>query len=54
MESTHGSTTALHGKSVILAAGSAATGVSCRQQIEHLSGRRARHPAQLLRDSLDT
>ncbi len=31
-----------------------APGISCRQQIEHLSGRRARHPAQLLRDSLDT
>jgi len=30
-----------------------APGISCRQQIEHLSGRRARHPAQLLRDSLD-
>jgi Fe-S oxidoreductase len=31
-----------------------APGISCRQQIEHLSGRRARHPAQLLRDSLGT
>ena len=31
-----------------------APGISCRQQIEHLAGRRARHPAQLLRDSLDT
>jgi Fe-S oxidoreductase len=31
-----------------------APGISCRQQIEHLSGRRARHPAQLLRDSLRT
>jgi len=31
-----------------------APGISCRQQIEHLSGRRARHPAQLLRDSLET
>ncbi|MDP2700989.1 MAG: FAD-linked oxidase C-terminal domain-containing protein, partial [Candidatus Rokubacteria bacterium] len=31
-----------------------APGISCRQQIEHLSGRRPRHPAQLLRDSLDT
>jgi Fe-S oxidoreductase len=31
-----------------------APGISCRQQIEHLSGRRARHPAQLLCDSLDT
>jgi Fe-S oxidoreductase len=29
-----------------------APGVSCRQQIEHLAGRRARHPAQLLRDAL--
>ncbi len=31
-----------------------ASGISCRQQIEHLTGRRPRHPAQLLRDSLDT
>jgi Fe-S oxidoreductase len=30
-----------------------APGISCRQQIEHLAGRRARHPAQLIRDSLD-
>src|SRR5215468_9400616 len=30
-----------------------APGISCRQQIEHLAGRRARHPAQLLRDALD-
>jgi Fe-S oxidoreductase len=28
-----------------------ASGISCRQQIEHLSGRRARHPAELLRDA---
>jgi FAD/FMN-containing dehydrogenase/Fe-S oxidoreductase len=30
----------------------AAPGVSCRQQIEHGSGREARHPAQILRDAL--
>jgi FAD/FMN-containing dehydrogenase/Fe-S oxidoreductase len=29
-----------------------APGMSCRQQIEHLAGRRARHPAELLRDAL--
>jgi Fe-S oxidoreductase len=29
-----------------------ASGVSCRQQIEHLSGRRARHPAEVLREAL--
>jgi FAD/FMN-containing dehydrogenase/Fe-S oxidoreductase len=29
-----------------------APGISCRQQIAHLSGKLARHPAQLLRDSL--
>jgi FAD/FMN-containing dehydrogenase/Fe-S oxidoreductase len=29
-----------------------APGISCRQQIAHLSGKHARHPAQLLRDSL--
>jgi Fe-S oxidoreductase len=29
-----------------------APGVSCRQQIEHLAGRTARHPAQVLRDAL--
>jgi Fe-S oxidoreductase len=29
-----------------------APGVSCRQQIEHLAGRRAMHPAEALRDSL--
>jgi FAD/FMN-containing dehydrogenase/Fe-S oxidoreductase len=29
-----------------------APGVSCRQQIEHLSGRRARHPAEVLREAL--
>ena len=26
--------------------------VSCRQQIEHLAGRRARHPAEVLWESL--
>jgi Fe-S oxidoreductase len=29
-----------------------APGVSCRQQIEHLAGRRAKHPAQILREAL--
>jgi FAD/FMN-containing dehydrogenase/Fe-S oxidoreductase len=29
-----------------------APGVSCRQQIEHLAGRRARHPAEVLWESL--
>jgi Fe-S oxidoreductase len=29
-----------------------APGISCRQQIEHLTGRRARHPAELLADAL--
>ncbi len=29
-----------------------APGISCRQQIQHLTGRRARHPAEVLRDSL--
>jgi Fe-S oxidoreductase len=29
-----------------------APGVSCRQQIEHLAGRRAKHPAEALRDAL--
>jgi FAD/FMN-containing dehydrogenase/Fe-S oxidoreductase len=29
-----------------------APGMSCRQQIEHLTGRRARHPAEVLRDAL--
>ncbi len=29
-----------------------APGVSCRQQIEHLAGRRPKHPAQVLRDAL--
>lgn len=29
-----------------------APGMSCRQQIEHLTGRRARHPAEALRDAL--
>jgi FAD/FMN-containing dehydrogenase/Fe-S oxidoreductase len=31
----------------------AATGVSCRQQIAHGTGRPARHPVQLVRDALD-
>jgi Fe-S oxidoreductase len=30
----------------------AATGVSCRQQIAHGTGRTARHPVQILRDAL--
>jgi Fe-S oxidoreductase len=29
-----------------------APGMSCRQQIEHLAGRRARHPAEVLRQAL--
>ncbi len=29
-----------------------APGMSCRQQIEHLTGRRARHPAEVLRQAL--
>jgi Fe-S oxidoreductase len=29
-----------------------APGISCRQQIEHLTGRRAKHPAEALRDQL--
>jgi FAD/FMN-containing dehydrogenase/Fe-S oxidoreductase len=29
-----------------------APGISCRQQIQHLTGRRARHPAEVLRDAL--
>ncbi len=29
-----------------------APGMSCRQQIEHLAGRRAKHPAEALRDAL--
>ncbi len=29
-----------------------AAGISCRQQIQHLAGRRAKHPAQVLRESL--
>jgi len=29
-----------------------APGISCRQQIEHLSGRRAKHPAEVLREGL--
>ena len=31
----------------------AATGVSCRQQITHGTGRPARHPVQIVRDALD-
>jgi Fe-S oxidoreductase len=31
-----------------------APGISCRQQIQHLTGRRAKHPAEVLRESLDT
>jgi hypothetical protein len=27
-------------------------GVSCRQQIEHFSGRRARHVVEVVRDAL--
>jgi len=30
----------------------AAPGISCRQQIEHLTARRARHPAELLWDAI--
>jgi Fe-S oxidoreductase len=30
----------------------AATGVSCRQQIGHGTGRRARHPVELVREAL--
>jgi Fe-S oxidoreductase len=29
-----------------------ASGISCRQQIEHLTGRRARHPVELLWQNL--
>lgn len=29
-----------------------APGISCRQQIDHLTGRRARHPAEVLREAL--
>jgi FAD/FMN-containing dehydrogenase/Fe-S oxidoreductase len=29
-----------------------APGISCRQQVEHLAGRRARHPAEVLYDAL--
>ena len=29
-----------------------APGISCRQQIEHLTGRRARHPAEVIREAL--
>jgi Fe-S oxidoreductase len=31
-----------------------APGISCRQQIHHLTGRRAKHPAEVLRESLIT
>jgi Fe-S oxidoreductase len=30
----------------------AATGVSCRQQIAHGTGRPARHPVELIRDAV--
>ena len=30
-----------------------APGISCRQQIEHLAGRRAKHPAEVLRDAVE-
>jgi Fe-S oxidoreductase len=29
-----------------------APGISCRQQIEHLTGRRAKHPAELLWETM--
>ena len=29
-----------------------APGISCRQQIEHLAGRRAKHPAEVLWEAL--
>jgi Fe-S oxidoreductase len=29
-----------------------APGISCRQQIEHLAGRRARHPAEALAEAI--
>jgi len=29
------------------------SGISCRQQIEHLTGRKAKHPAELLWESLE-
>ncbi len=32
----------------------AATGVSCRQQIDHLAKRDARHPLELVREALRT
>jgi FAD/FMN-containing dehydrogenase/Fe-S oxidoreductase len=38
---------AAHADTVIVA-----PGISCRQQIEHLAGRRALHPAEVLRDAL--
>jgi len=28
-----------------------APGISCRQQIQHLAGRRALHPAEAMRDA---
>jgi FAD/FMN-containing dehydrogenase/Fe-S oxidoreductase len=31
-----------------------APGISCRQQIQHLAGRRAKHPAEVLREALAT
>ena len=31
-----------------------ARGISCRQQIEHLAGRRAKHPAEVLRGVLES
>jgi FAD/FMN-containing dehydrogenase/Fe-S oxidoreductase len=31
-----------------------APGMSCRQQIEHLTGRRAKHPAEVLREALSS
>jgi Fe-S oxidoreductase len=29
-----------------------APGISCRQQIEHLTGRKAKHPAELLWETM--
>jgi Fe-S oxidoreductase len=31
-----------------------ASGISCRQQIEHVAGRKAKHPAELLWERLST
>jgi Fe-S oxidoreductase len=31
-----------------------APGISCRQQIEHLAGRKAKHPAELMIEVLST